>query len=53
MDIGTPREPGRELGTAEVEQVSGGDHLPDDTLVAPGESGIVPGGGPIVDGGLG
>ena len=61
MDIGTKREPGRELGKAEVKQVSGGDHLPDDILVAPGDGGCVPGGGaiggpsggPIVDGGLG
>ena len=53
MDIGTKQEPGRELGKAEVNQVSGGDHLPDDTLESPGNDGCVPGGGPILDGGLG
>jgi len=52
MDIGTKRDPGRELGKAEVDKVSGGDRLPEDLPEEfPGEPGCMPAGGPIVDGG--
>jgi hypothetical protein len=52
MDIGTQKEPGRELGKAEVAQVSGGDHLPDEIAEEfPGEGGCVPMGIPVADGG--
>ena len=47
MDIGTRREPGRELGKAEVKEISGGNlnTMPDDI---PSDSpGVVPTGGPV------
>ena len=52
MDIGTKREPGRELGKAEVNQVSGGDHLAEERPEEfPGEPGGCTPTGMPVDGG--